>query len=108
MDVTKTIQPKIKYKLLYTVLLGCLAMAAQLAFIRLATFSFFGNELTICFVMGHWLLWSGLGGIVGSSLVRHYKSDRFIFFLTLLYAIVLIVFAYLTIIMRNQKTAFSM
>ena len=79
---------------------GVLAMISQLAFLRVATISFSGNELTLCLILGHGLLWTSLGGFIGSRRVER-NSDPRLFPLFLIYAAILIIFIYALFLIRQ-------
>ena len=49
-------------------LLGFLATAFQIYLLREFAAHFYGNELTFGFVLGAWLLWGGIGSLVGPKL----------------------------------------
>lgn len=49
-------------------LLGFLATAFQIYLLREFAVHFYGNELTFGFVLGAWLLWGGIGSLVGPKL----------------------------------------
>jgi spermidine synthase len=61
-------------------LLGFLAIAFQIYLLREFAAHFYGNELLFGFVLGAWLLWGGIGSLVGPRL--GVRPDR----LPLLYA----------------------
>ncbi|MDH4218750.1 MAG: fused MFS/spermidine synthase [Candidatus Aminicenantes bacterium] len=49
-------------------LLGFLALSFQIFLIREFSVHFYGNEITIGFILASWLLWGGLGSICGSKI----------------------------------------
>ncbi len=49
-------------------LLGFLATAFQIFLLREFAVHFYGNEMTFGFVLGAWLLWGGIGSLVGPRL----------------------------------------
>jgi spermidine synthase len=49
-------------------LLGFLATAFQIFLLREFAVHFYGNELTFGFVLGAWLLWGGIGSLLGPKL----------------------------------------
>jgi spermidine synthase len=49
-------------------LLGFLATAFQVYLLREFAVHFYGNELTFGFVLGAWLLWGGIGSLIGPKL----------------------------------------
>lgn len=49
-------------------LLGFMATAFQIYLLREFAVHFYGNELTFGFVLGAWLLWGGIGSLVGPRL----------------------------------------
>jgi len=55
-------------------LLGFLATAFQIYLLREFSVHFYGNELTFGFVLGAWLLWGGIGSLVGPKL--RLRPDR--------------------------------
>ena len=82
--------------------LGFSAIVSQLVFIRLTVQSFNGNELTMCIAIGHWLLWTGVGSLIGSRIVSDRIKLKGLFVLILFYAILLIIAANLLILIRQM------
>jgi spermidine synthase len=82
-------------------MIGAVAMIAQVAYLRLTAQSFYGNELTMCIVLGHWLIWTGLGSLVGARLVRRNLSEKWLTAIVLSYGMVLIIFAGLLFLNRR-------
>lgn len=58
-----------------SLLLGFLALAIQVIFLREFSAYFQGNELTFGFCLGSWLLWVGIGSLLGPRLP--YQRQRF-------------------------------
>ncbi len=81
--------------------LGAVSMVGQISFIRLSALSFYGNELTMGVVLGHWLLWTGIGSMAGSRLVKRIPVRRTILLISFIYAIVLLLFSYILFIIRE-------
>ncbi|MFA7564015.1 MAG: hypothetical protein WCZ01_02020 [Candidatus Neomarinimicrobiota bacterium] len=81
--------------------MGAVAMIAQVAYLRLTAQSFYGNELTMCIALGHWLIWTGLGSLVGARLVRRNSSEKWLATIVLSYGMVLIIFAGLLFLNRR-------
>jgi len=81
--------------------IGAVAMMAQVAYLRLTAQSFYGNELTMCIALGHWLIWTGLGSLVGARLVRRNLSEKWLTAIVLSYGLVLIIFAALLFLNRR-------
>ncbi len=94
--------PQSGNKRLYSIVfgLGLLSMVAQIAFLRITAINFYGNELTMCLVLGHWLLWTSLGSFWGSRQLRRERLAD-IFNLTLVYAFLLLVFSLLLLMIRQ-------
>ncbi|MFQ6037400.1 MAG: hypothetical protein ACE5LV_02165, partial [Candidatus Aminicenantales bacterium] len=55
-------------------LLGYLALSVQIFLLREFTVHFYGNEITIGFILGSWLLWGGLGSILAPR--KNFKPSR--------------------------------
>ncbi|MBU1063544.1 hypothetical protein KKC74_01870, partial [bacterium] len=85
--------------LIFTV--GFTAIIGQLVFIRLTAQSFNGNELTMCVAIGHWLLWTGIGSLIGSRIAPDRGNEKGLFTLIITYAILLIVAANLLLLIRR-------
>ena len=78
-----------------------LATIGQLAFVRFTVQSFYGNELTVCVAIGHWLLWTGIGSLLGSIWLRCRRKLVRLFGLTIFYTFALILGAYLLLLVRQ-------
>jgi spermidine synthase len=50
------------------ILLGFLAISFQIVLLREFSAFFYGNEITFGIILGFWLLWGGLGSILGEKL----------------------------------------
>lgn len=83
------------------IFIGLTAMVGQLSLIRFAAISFYGNELTMCIVMGHWLLWTSIGSMVGSHVVDRINVKHGLFILATLYGFILIGFSYVLLLVRK-------
>ncbi len=57
------------------ILLGFLAISFQIVLLREFSAFFYGNEITFGIVLGTWLLWGGLGSILGEKAA--YSARRF-------------------------------
>ncbi|MBN1688015.1 MAG: hypothetical protein JW893_02850 [Candidatus Omnitrophica bacterium] len=57
-------------------LLGVTALTSQVIYIRELTVVFYGNELSFSIILSVWLLFGGLGGILGSFLLPRLKSSK--------------------------------
>jgi len=93
-----------KNKILHYVfiaLIGMVAMFGQITFVRLTSFLFHGNEITMCIVLGHWLFWTAIGGYFGGRLSRNFSAEQFLPFLTLFYGFSLLFFSNYYILIRN-------
>jgi len=82
-------------------MIGAVAMIAQVAYLRLTAQSFYGNELTMCIALGHWLIWTGLGSLIGARLVRRNLSENLLAAVVLIYGMVLIIFGGLLFVNRR-------
>jgi len=82
-------------------MIGAAAMIAQVAYLRLVAQSFYGNELTMCIALGHWLVWTGIGSLLGTRFIRQDFKEKHLLRLTVLYSLVLIVFAGLLYLNRS-------
>ena len=78
-----------------------LATIGQLAFVRFTVQSFYGNELTVCVAIGHWLLWTGIGSLLGSIWLQSRRKLVRLFGLTIFYTFALIMGAYLLLLIRR-------
>lgn len=87
--------------LLFVGCIGAVAMIAQISYVRLSALSFYGNELTFCVVLGHWLLCAGIGSIVGSSLITRVPVRKTLLLISYIYAGILIVFLYALFLVRK-------
>ncbi|MBN2601769.1 MAG: hypothetical protein JXR87_07245 [Candidatus Marinimicrobia bacterium] len=85
--------------LIFTV--GFAAIIGQLVFVRLTVQSFNGNELTMCIAIGHWLLWTGVGSLIGSRIVSDRSITKCLFVFIVLYALLLILAAILLVLIRQ-------
>ncbi|MDD5062032.1 MAG: hypothetical protein PHN44_07125 [Candidatus Marinimicrobia bacterium] len=86
---------------LMPVTVGAVAIIAQVAYLRLTAQSFYGNELTMCIALGHWLVWTGLGSLIGARLVRHGISEKWLAAIVISYGFILIIFAGLLFLVRQ-------
>ncbi|MDO9548962.1 MAG: hypothetical protein Q7J65_08385, partial [Candidatus Marinimicrobia bacterium] len=80
---------------------GFTAIIGQLVFIRLTAQSFNGNELTMCVAIGHWLLWTGIGSLIGSRIAPNRLEEKKLFTLIVLYSVLLIGAANLLMLIRQ-------
>ena len=79
---------------------GFTAIIGQLVFIRLTAQSFSGNELIMCVAIGHWLLWTGIGSLIGSRIAPNRSEEKKLFTLIVLYSVLLIIAANLLMLIR--------
>jgi len=82
-------------------MIGAVAMIGQVVYLRLVAQSFYGNELTMCIALGHWLVWTGLGSLLGTKLGGRDWADKYLLMLVELYGLTLIVFAGLLYLNRT-------
>jgi predicted membrane-bound spermidine synthase len=82
-------------------IVGAVAMIAQVSYIRFSSSSFYGNELTMCVVLGHWLLWTGIGSRIASSLVNKLNTRKTLLSISLLYIVTLLLFSYMLFVIRE-------
>lgn len=80
---------------------GFMAISGQLAFIRLITQSFSGNELSMSIAIGHWMLWTGVGSLLGARFIRRDFLVRHLFGLIVFYTFLLIVTSDLLLALRR-------
>ena len=80
---------------------GFTAIIGQLVFIRLTAQSFSGNELIMCVAIGHWLLWTGIGSLIGSRIAPNRSEEKKLFTLIVLYSVLLIIAANLLMLIRQ-------
>jgi spermidine synthase len=57
--------------------MGLLAICAQAIFVRETMSLFTGTEFVIGIVLAAWLLWVGLGGLVGGMFLRHRRTMEY-------------------------------
>jgi spermidine synthase len=84
-------------KLLPPFLLGFCALSFQIILLREFSVHFYGNEITFGFILGSWLLWGGLGSIIGSKI--KWKISSF----PSIYNLVVFVFPVCLIILRFSR-----
>ncbi len=84
----------------FIVIVGIASLISQVSFIRLNGQSFHGNEISMCFVLGHWLLWTGLGSYFSSKIVLGNFKRKYLFILSLTYCLALLIFSNLLLIIR--------
>ena len=89
----------IKYYI-FTFIIGTVSMFTQVAFMRLASTVFHGNELTYCIITGHWLLWTSFGSRLGGFLVKKINVDQILPPVSILYVIMVVLFSYLIYLIR--------
>jgi len=82
-------------------MIGAVAMIAQVAYLRFVAQSFYGNELTMSIALGHWLVWTGFGSLLGTKLVQRKPAEKHLLALMGLYGLTLIVFAGLLFLNRT-------
>ena len=92
---------KSKFSLFLVGTLGAVSMVGQISYVRLSALSFYGNELTMGVVLGHWLLWTGIGSMAGSRLVKRMSVRPTILSISFIYAIVLLLFSYILFMVRK-------
>lgn len=80
---------------------GFTAIAGQLAFIRLITQSFSGNELSMCIAIGHWMLWTGIGSLLGTRFIRRDFLVKNLFGVIALYVTLLVITSNLLLVFRR-------
>ncbi len=51
-------------------LLGFLALSFQIVLLREFSSHFYGNEITFGFILASWLLWGGIGSVLGAQIKR--------------------------------------
>lgn len=80
---------------------GFTAITGQLSLVRLTAQSFYGNELTMCIALGHWLMWTGIGSLLGSRLLKKRNFQPDIFRLSIFYCISLLLSSVLLFFIRK-------
>ncbi len=80
---------------------GIMATIGQLIFIRLVAQSFYGNEITMCIAIGHWLLWTGIGSLAGSIYLRNVDKSPRLLPLMILYSLFLVLCSYSLLLIRR-------
>ncbi len=80
---------------------GIMATIGQLIFIRLVAQSFYGNEITMCIAIGHWLLWTGIGSLAGSNYLRNVDKSPRLFPLMIFYSLFLVLCSYSLLLIRR-------
>lgn len=65
-------------------LLGFMALAFQIIFMREFSVHFYGNEVTLGILLASWLFWGGLGSLMGSKFGFRRESFPQIYFLIIL------------------------
>ncbi len=78
-------------------LLGFLALSLQIFLLREFSVHFYGNEITFGFILASWLLWGGLGSIIGAKF--KWEISR----LPYLYYLVALVFPACLIVLRFSR-----
>ncbi len=78
-------------------LLGFLAIFFQIVLLREFSAFFYGNEITFGMVLGSWLLWGGLGSILGEK--AEYSTRRF----ALVFQSVLFLFPFCLLCLRFSR-----
>jgi spermidine synthase len=78
-------------------LLGFLAISFQIVLLREFSAFFYGNEITFGIVLGAWLLWGGLGSILGEKVT--FSPER----LSLVFQTVLILFPIILLGLRFSR-----
>lgn len=78
-------------------LLGFLALSFQIFLLREFSVHFYGNEITFGFILAAWLLWGGLGSIIGSKF--RWKISH----LPYIYYFVILVFPVCLVILRFSR-----
>jgi len=80
---------------------GIMATIGQLIFIRLVAQSFYGNEITMCIAIGHWLFWTGIGSLAGSNYLRNVDKSPRLLPLMILYSLFLVLCSYSLLLIRR-------
>ncbi len=80
---------------------GIMATIGQLIFIRLVAQSFYGNEITMCIAIGHWLFWTGIGSLAGSTYLRNVEKSPRLLPLMILYSLFLVLCSYSLLLVRR-------
>lgn len=80
---------------------GIMATIGQLIFVRLVAQSFYGNEITMCIAIGHWLLWTGIGSLAGSNYLRNVDKSPRLLPLMIFYSLFLVLCSYLLLLIRR-------
>ncbi len=78
-------------------LLGFLALSFQIILLREFSAHFYGNEITFGFILASWLLWGGIGSILGA------KIKKFPFSLSGVYYCVILIFPLLLLLLRFSR-----
>lgn len=89
------------WSLILVGIVGAVAIIAQVSYIRFSSSSFYGNELTMCVVLGHWLLWTGIGSRIASSFVNKLDTRKALLSISILYIVTLLLFSYMLFIIRK-------
>nr|MBC8491394.1 hypothetical protein [Candidatus Neomarinimicrobiota bacterium] len=80
---------------------GIMATIGQLIFLRLVAQSFYGNEITMCIAIGHWLLWTGIGSLAGSTYLRNVDKSPRLLPLMIFYSLFLVLCSYSLLLIRR-------
>ena len=78
-------------------LLGFMALAFQIIFMREFSVHFYGNEITLGILLSSWFLWGGLGSLLASKL--GFRRERF----PLLYFTIILFFPFCLIGLRLSR-----
>lgn len=78
-------------------LLGFLALSFQIFLLREFSVHFYGNEITIGFILASWLLWGGLGSLCASKV--RWDTSR----LSTLYYLVILFFLICLVLLRFSR-----
>ncbi len=65
-------------------LLGFLALSSQLILLREFSVHFYGNEITFGFILASWLLWGGIGSIIGAQIKKKLLPLSTVYYLVVL------------------------
>lgn len=78
-------------------LLGFLALSFQIILLREFSVHFYGNEITFGFILASWLLWGGIGSVLGAQIKKNPFS------LSTAYYCVILVFPLLLALLRFSR-----
>ena len=83
-------------------LLGFMALSFQIFLLREFSVHFYGNEIAFGFILASWLLWGGLGSIVGAKFKWEISRLPYLYYLvTLVFPACLIVLRFSRYILRT-------